>query len=234
MGSMTSLPEELRPREKALRKGISSLSDAELLALLIRTGTKERNAVELSMKILSESGGLSGLESLSAHQLEKDFSGISVQKALSIVASFELSRRLEESKTKRADGRERVEKEGLSKRMTSLLGNERVEHLLIVGIDRNSCLEGERLLAKGNDDCLIVSPKEIIRLAVSNGWHGFYLIHNHPGGSVEPSENDIRLTATIAKVSKALGIRFVDHLIVAKGTCLSMRDGGRYFPSIIA
>lgn len=209
-----------RPREKAWLYGIEQLDDAELLAVIIGTGIKKRSALEIANDILKDHHGLKGL-ALAHHATLADAVGLSRIGALKLAACFQLAERL---KT--------IEKNEVSIIRAPRDLHERYRYLesydqevlIIVLLSGNGTIMRERLLYKGTADDLSISLREIIVELLLGKARKFALIHNHPGGLLQPSDADLASTELIARRAREFDIAFYDHLIIFDGGYYSFRE----------
>lgn len=207
------LPREIRPREKAIHYGIESLSDEELLALIIGSGVKGCSAMDISRDLLTTYLTLSSLASANLSSLEEHF-GLSKITALKLLATFEFHNRLNSPLYQHRylvlssqDVYERYR----------YLENFTQEVLAIVLVNKKKEIIKEKILYRGTDNNLSLSPKEICLEIVSSRCSRFILIHNHPDGNPEPSEEDIYATEVIKNTVESLQIKLLDHIIIYPG-----------------
>ena len=222
--SIKSWAEEDRPREKLLQKGKHSLSDAELLAILIGSGNAEETAVELARKILAHSNhSLYTLGKMNASELMK-FKGIGEAKAITIVAALELARRRKE--TPEAE----LEKISSSTDVASLfqnrLGDLNHEEFWVVYLNRSNKILNKQQLSSGGMSGTVVDPRMIFKSALDYKAQAIILCHNHPSGTAKPSEADIRLTKNMVEAGKVLEISVLDHIIITQQGFFSFVDEG--------
>ena len=215
---------EDRPREKLLQKGTSSLSDAELLAILIGSGTRDESAVDVSKRILDTAGNnLNELGKLSINDLRKQ-KGIGEAKAITIIAALELGRR-----RKIADI---VEK----KKITSsndvfnlfqpLLGDIPYEEFWVLFLNRaNSIIEKMRI-SMGGVAGTVIDVKIILKHALEKLASSVILCHNHPSGNIQPSKSDIEISKKLKEAASLMDISVLDHIIIADTRYLSLADEG--------
>ncbi len=218
--------EDDRPREKMLHKGSQSLSDAELLAILISSGNKNESAVELSRRILHECGdNINELARLSIHELCKRFKGIGEAKAITIMAALELGKRRKTS--------EMLER----KKITSSIDLFELFEPLLVDLQHeefwigllngaNKVLETRRLTQGGSKQTVVDVPM-LLKLALEKSAQAVVVAHNHPSGQNRPSTEDEKITLCIKEGCKAIGIAFIDHIIIARGQYFSFADEGK-------
>lgn len=224
MPKIQELPVLERPREKLLRYGIDKLSDEELLAIVIGSGYKGKNAKEIASEILSSCHGLSGLSSLTYKSL-LSFKGISKAKAIVICVIIELSYR---NLLNSADALNPVVDEKYLFQRYSYLKDINQEQVIVICLDIHKKIVHEETLYKGNENSANTSIKEIIRVLLDYNSRSFYLIHNHPSGKASPSADDILLTENLMLKAKNLGIHLIDHLIFGKDNYYSFKKhGGR-------
>ncbi len=220
--SIKQWAEDDRPREKLLLKGRNSLSDAELIAILIATGSREDSAVELGKKILASAGNnLNELTKLSVNDL-KQIKGIGIAKAITIIAAMELGRRRKDTL---------VEDKPIlnSSKLCYLaiapyLQDLPHEEFWILLLNRKNQFISIHKISTGGVSATLVDSKIIFKLAIENLASGIVLSHNHPSGNSTPSKNDEELTANISKAAKLFDIVVVDHIIVAGNTYYSFAD----------
>ncbi|MBV6645449.1 MAG: DNA repair protein RadC [Cyclobacteriaceae bacterium] len=216
--------EEDRPREKLIIKGKSSLSEAELLGILIGSGTKTLSAVDVGKLILQASkNDLNALARLSVNDLKK-FKGIGEAKAVNIVSALELGRRRKDQ--------ERVEKIKINcasdthELMTAELLDQPHEEFWVILLRRNNELIKKMQVSKGGVSGTVADPKIIFKSALESLASGVILVHNHPSGNLKPSTSDIRLTQKIKQAGQVLDIKVIDHVIFANDGFYSFADQG--------
>ena len=222
--SIKSWAEDDRPREKLQIKGKSALSDAELIAILIGSGTKKKSAVELAQEILnSVENDLYKLGRLSIADLEK-FNGIGAAKAISLISALELGRRRKESDKKP------LKKISSSNEAYSFLKPyfEDLEHeeFRILGLSRNNSIIKTELISKGGRSGTIADGKIIFKSLIEMKASACILSHNHPSGNLKPSQQDIDLTKRFLSFSELVDLRILDHLIITDNGYTSLMDSG--------
>lgn len=220
---ITDWAEEDRPREKMRLKGISSLSDAELLAILIGSGNKSETAVELSQRILhSVKNNLNSLGKLEINDLIKNFKGIGEAKAITIVAALELGKRRKLSDTEK---QMQIESSvSVFDLFQPILGDLRHEESWILLLNRANKVIKKQQVSKGGISGTLIDIRLIVKEAIENLASSIILIHNHPSGKVEPSEEDNRITKRLKDACCLLDIALIDHLIVADDSYFSYKD----------
>lgn len=210
-----------RPREKALKQGLSSLSDAELLALIIGSGTKTASVLKISEELLYRYQGLHHLSALT-HPSQINIEGLGPSRKLTLLAIFEIARRLEVSRgrqVKRINGLGDVIKYYRNRfsRLTQ-------EVLFIVMLNHHQEVIEEKELYKGTADIIEVKAREILTAILKANAVYFLLIHNHPSGNPFPSKKDEEMTVTISKRAKYLELILFDHVIFAGNDYYSLRE----------
>jgi DNA repair protein RadC len=216
--------EDDRPREKLLLKGRQSLSDAELIAILMGSGSRNESAVDLAKRILKESSdNLMELSKLSVQDLMK-FKGVGEAKAISIIAALELG--------KRRRGAEALERKKISSSkdvfefFSSIVGDLTYETFYILLLNRaNSIIRGVQI-SEGGISGTVADPKKIFKLALDHNATSIILCHNHPSGNVKPSQDDIALTKKIKKAGETMDISVLDHIILGDEKYYSFADEG--------
>ena len=222
--SIKSWAEEDRPREKLLLKGKHSLSEAELIAILISSGNAEETAVELSRRILQKAeNNLNELGRLTVRDL-MEFKGIGEAKAISIIAALELGRRRKDSAPLQ---REKItNSRDAAAIFQPLLGDHLHEEFWLLFLNRSNTVLGRHALSSGGVTGTVVDPKMIFKAALENRATSIIMCHNHPSGNLKPSEEDLRLTRKLAEAGKLMEIQVVDHLIVSQHGFFSFADEG--------
>lgn len=204
------LPAEDRPRERLLSQGADTLSNAELLAIFINTGTKGENAIQIAQRLLKEFKGLRDIARRGAKELA-DIHGLGPAKAAHIAAAFELGRRAarEEVKTQRMDQPNLIHAY-IGEEMAAL-GYETVRVILL----NTRCeMIHDEVIFQGSLNESVAHPREVLRCALVHRAWGFVLVHNHPSGDPSPSEADRHFTRRIRDAAQTMRIEFLDHLII--------------------
>lgn len=217
---MKDLPATERPRERLLKYGAESLSDAELLAVVLGTGTKGMNIVTVSRHVFQKMS-LKKLSRSPAAELMK-IPGIGQSKACQIISVFELSRRLEiyseEPKRKIKDP------EDIYKYIYPKIREEKQEKFIILCLDTKNQIISDITVFVGGLDFSIVQPREIFKSALLESAASIILIHNHPSGDPTPSREDIIITNRVIESGKLLGVHVWDHLIIGDGCYISLKE----------
>ncbi len=221
---ITEWAESDRPREKLLEKGRGVLSDAELIGILIGSGSKNETAVELARRILSSVGNdLNALGKLNVAELCK-FNGIGEAKAISIIAALELGRR-----RKIVEAPQRI-KINNSKSVFDAVGPQisdlSHEEFWVLYLDRSNHIIRKSNISKGGVSGTVVDARIIFKQAIENLASAIVLCHNHPSGNLKPSEEDIRITKKLKEAGKLVDIAIIDHIIIAGNNFFSFADEG--------
>jgi DNA repair protein RadC len=212
-----------QPREKAKLYGIRSLSSAELLSVLLRTGRKGTNAIETADELLRKAGGVGRLASMSMKELTQ-IKGIGEVKALQITAAFELNRRIALEETRHRDLV--TEPEVLVEWLKKEIGLSMQEEFLVVYLDVQHRIISYEVLFKGTLNMSCIYPREVFKQALLSNCTSLVLVHNHPDGEVTPSSDDLTATAEIIRLGTYFDIEVMDHLIVSRKQYLSFRQEG--------
>lgn len=221
---ISQLAEEDRPREKLVLKGRAVLSDAELIAILIGSGTPSVSAVDLSRLILqSVEHDLARLSRLSIQDLKK-FKGIGEAKAISIVAALELGRR---RKAKEPQKKAKITcSQDIYDLMKPELYDEAIEYFYLILLSRSNQVIRKVHISQGGTAGTVVDSKVIFKVALEHLANSIILIHNHPSGNLKPSQQDLRLTERLVRAGKELDLPILDHVIFADDGYFSFADEG--------
>lgn len=215
---------EDRPREKLLSKGITSLSNAELLAILIRSGSPESSAVELARQVLRQSGNnLQELGRKTVADLVRH-SGIGTVKAITIIAALELGRR-----RRKSDFQEKIRISGsqdVHALFQPVIGDLSHEEFWILLLNRSNRVIDNIRISQGGISGTVIDVRLILKNALDRLASSLILCHNHPSGNLKPSEADIKITSKIAEASRTMDIQLLDHLILADNSYFSFSDEG--------
>jgi DNA repair protein RadC len=227
MGSLDMIlrdtPAGERPRERMLHYGVQALSSAELLAILLRTGTVAESVVRLAERVLREAGSLKGLNEMRIEQLTA-IKGVGPAKAMQIQAGVELGRRLsrsapEERYTIRNPG------DAAELLMEDLRYLDK-EHFVCLFLNTKNHVIGRETISMGSLNATVVHPREVFRSAIQRSSASILCAHNHPSGDPTPSHEDIELTQRLMEAGEIIGIDVLDHLVIGDGTFLSMKERG--------
>lgn len=220
--TMKDLPEGERPREKLLNYGARSLSNSELIAIIIRMGSREFSAIDLANKLLTiKEEGLPYLANASIEEMTS-VKGIGECKAAQVLAAIELGRRtvLENLKEKKKITSPLDVVEFFMAEMEHL----KKEHFKIVMLDTKNQIIATEEVSVGNLNSSIVHPREVYKEAIKRSSASIILVHNHPSGDPTPSKEDINITRRLVECGELLGIRVLDHVIIGKKRHISLKE----------
>ncbi len=224
--SIKEWAEDDRPREKVLQKGVSALSNAELLAILISSGNNEESAIQLSQRILnSVNNNLYGLGRLSLKDLVTNFKGIGVAKGVTILAALELGKRRAATDPLVRDV-VRSSKD-VYDALYPILSDLPHEELWALFLNRSNRVIDKQKLSQGGISETTFDMKILLKFAVNALASGIVLCHNHPSGNLRPSQADDQLTRRVSQAVKLLDIQLFDHLIIAENRYYSYSDEGK-------
>lgn len=221
--SITDWPAGERPREKLLMRGASSLSDAELLAIFLRTGVTGKSAVDLARELLTRFGSLTQLFAAS----EKDFCethGMGQAKYAQLQAVLEMSRRALQEEMQRGDALNSPR--AVRDYLQLLLGGRQQEVFLVLFLDTQHRVIASEELFHGTLSQTSVYPREVVKRALAHNAAAVILAHNHPSGVAEPSQADQHLTIALKQALGLVDVRVLDHFVVAGGQTLSFAEKG--------
>lgn len=220
------LPLRMRPREAVERQGVENVSDAMLLAILLRTGASGVNVVDLAERMVVKYGSLTALSRASVDELVSDssFKGLGKVKAQIVRAALELARRVsDETRDERgACIRSPDDAAGVMRGLARGLDHER---FWVLNLDTRNRLKGEpREVSRGILDSSLVHPREVFKPAIQAGCASVVLVHNHPSGDPTPSSEDIKLTRQLIQTGQVVGIKVLDHVIIGRRSASLQRD----------
>jgi DNA repair protein RadC len=225
-------PASERPRERLAALGADALSNAELIAILLRTGLKGMNVVEIGKQLIQKHGSLQALAQASLDDLCA-IKGIGRDKAVTLVAAFTLARKMAEEMRGEAPLLESPEAvAGLMREQTRL---QRVETFQVVLLNTRRRLIRVAQISNGTLDTILVHPREVFEKAISGGAAALVLVHNHPSGDPTPSEADIKVTRDLIRAGQLLKIEVLDHVIIGQATqerpkdYVSLRELGYFY-----
>lgn len=216
---LSNYPLEERPREKAFYHGVETLSNVELLALVLRTGNKQESVIELAQRLINEIGGFAYLKDVN-YSLLTQIKGIKQAKAIEVLAIVELAKRLQKQPANFA-----VIKEPLDgyEYVKNKLMFEQQEKVLVLCLNSRLEVIKEKTVFIGSNNISIISSRELFKEALICGSSRIVIIHNHPSGNPEPSVEDIEATKKIFSIAKKLDIEVVDHLIIGRNKFYSFQ-----------
>jgi DNA repair protein RadC len=221
--AITDWPEAERPREKLLQRGAPSLSDAELLAIFLRTGVTGKSAVDLARDLLTRFGNLTKLFAAS----KKDFCaihGMGQAKYVQLQAVLEMARRALKEELQRGDALNSPR--AVRDYLQLLLGGRQQEVFLVLFLDTQHCVIASEELFHGTLSQTSVYPREVVKRALAHNAAAVIFAHNHPSGVAEPSQSDQYLTTALKQALGLVDVRVLDHFIVAGTGCLSFAERG--------
>ncbi|MBI5409933.1 MAG: DNA repair protein RadC [Nitrospirae bacterium] len=224
--SIKEWPEEERPRERLIKLGASGLSNAELLAIILRTGGKEKSALELSRETLIHFNSLKEIEDASVAEF-KNIKGIGAAKLAQLKAAFELGRRLLQSEA-HYDAQEtsfRNSREVYEYYRPRFYGLKK-EKFLCALLDAKNRVFREDIVSDGTLTSSQVHPREVFRYAIKEAAAAVLFVHNHPSGDPSPSRDDIDITRRLVETGRIVGIQVLDHVVVADGRYESLMEKG--------
>ena len=218
------LPETGKPYEKCMTYGAEYLSDAELIAVLIRTGTKGATSIELANQVLAKNqGGILNLYQMTLEELMQ-ISGIGKVKAVQLKCMAELSKRL--ARTRRRQNFSLTDASSVAAYYMEQFRHEQQEKLLVAMFDAKCSLLGDKVISMGTVNASFISPREIFLAALNQKAVQIILLHNHPSGHPFPSNQDKISTEMIKKCGDLLGIRLADHIIIGDNRYYSFKEKG--------
>lgn len=207
------LPIDDRPREKLSLRGVQSLSDTELIAILLRTGTKGKSVIQLAQEIIQKSGGLNNLMSQTSESIQKHL-GVGKDKAATLLAAFELSRRVDSQK-KLFSIKKISSPKDVAEIFIPILRDKVKEEFYVLCLNSANKISKVELISVGNLNSSVVHPREVFKVAIENNSANIILLHNHPSGNAEPSNEDLTLTRQMVEVGKIMNVQVFDHIIIA-------------------
>jgi len=221
--TLRDVPNEERPRERMLQFGAGALSNAELLAIILRTGTISESAVHVAQRLLKQTDGLRNLVDMSTDQLI-EIKGIGRAKAAQIQAGIELGRRLARSAMNEAVTI-RSPKDAADYLMEDLRYLQK-EHFVCLFLNTKNHVIGQETLSMGTLNSSLVHPREVFRAAIKRSSASILCAHNHPSGDPTPSPEDIHLTNRLIEAGQIIGIDVLDHIVIGDRTFVSLKEQG--------
>lgn len=221
--TLRQLPHNERPRERMIEYGADALSHAELLAILIRTGTRNQSAVQLSNQLLQQCGSLRELVDMSLEELTT-IKGIGQAKALQLLAGIELGKRVARSSL--GDVVTVRSPYDAAMYMMEEMRYLKKEHFVCLFLNTKNHIIGKETLSMGTLNASLVHPREVFRAAIRISSASIICMHNHPSGDPAPSAEDIQITKRLVEAGTLLGIEILDHLIIGDGTFVSLKEQG--------
>lgn len=222
--NMKEIPKLERPQEKLMIYGADSLSNSELLALILRTGTSKENVLSLSTRVLKEVKDLNGLLKASSSEFMK-IKGIKKAKSSQILALCELFKRFRYSKLE-MENLKVTESKVIANYVMEYMMNLNQELLKVIMLNTKNAIIGDRNVFKGTLNSSIVHPREIFLEAIKFSSASIIICHNHPSGDPTPSKEDINITFRLKECRKVLGIELLDHIIIGNYKFISLKEKG--------
>ncbi len=227
--ALRELPADERPRERLIAYGEAALSNIELIAVALRTGSRGENVISLAQRLLGEFHGLAGVATASVSELCR-VAGIGPAKAAQIKAALELGRRLVATG---GESRPRISSPyEAADRFLAEMGNSPQEELRVMLLDTKNQVLRTPTVYIGNVNTSVVRPAEVFREAIRDTATSVIIAHNHPSGDPTPSPEDVAVTREIVRAGEILGIRVLDHLVIGKGRFTSLRERGLGFDGL--
>lgn len=220
---LRDLPHEERPRERMMQYGAESLSHAELLAILLRTGTRNESAITLAQRILNQVGQLRHLHDMSITELT-EIRGIGDAKALQLKAGLELGRRMSRSCLEVALQIRRPQ-DAADLLMESMRYYDK-EHFICLFLNTKNRIIAQETITIGILDASLVHPREVFKAALKCGSASIICAHNHPSGDPTPSPEDVALTRRLVEAGDIVGIELLDHLVIGDNQYVSLKERG--------
>ncbi len=221
MYSISFQEDSLLPRERLAKEGVEALSNQELLAILLRTGTRQASVFEIAQKVLSNLSSLTDLKKMTLQELQS-LSGIGRVKAIELQAMIELGHRIHKHETLEMESI--ISSQKLAKKMQQELGHKKQEHLVALYLNTQNQIIHQQTIFIGSATRSIAEPREILHYAIKHMATSLILVHNHPSGAVSPSRNDDHVTKLVKEACDLMGIVLLDHLIVSHSSYFSYRE----------
>ena len=221
MYSISFQEDSLLPRERLAKEGVEALSNQELLAILLRTGTRQASVFEIAQKVLSNLSSLTDLKKMTLQELQS-LSGIGRVKAIELQAMIELGHRIHKHETLEMESI--LSSQKLAKKMQQELGHKKQEHLVALYLNTQNQIIHQQTIFIGSATRSIAEPREILHYAIKHMATSLILVHNHPSGAVSPSRNDNHVTKLVKEACDLMGIVLLDHLIVSHSSYFSYRE----------
>ena len=221
MYSISFQEDSLLPRERLAKEGVEALSNQELLAILLRTGTRQASVFEIAQKVLNNLSSIRDLKKMTLQELQS-LSGIGRVKAIELQAMIELGHRIHKHETLKMESI--LSSQKLAKKMQQELGDKKQEHLVALYLNTQNQIIHQQTIFIGSATRSIAEPREILHYAVKHMATSLILVHNHPSGAVTPSRNDDHVTKLVKEACDLMGIVLLDHLIVSHSSYFSYRE----------
>lgn len=220
---LRNMPHEERPRERMQHYGAEALSHAELLAILLRTGTKDESVIHLATRILNQVGSIRQLVDLSIEELTS-IRGIGTAKAIQIKAGIELGRRI--TRTSRDEASIIRSPRDVADMLIEQMRYLQKEHFVCLFLNTKNQVISQETLSMGSLNAAIVHPREVFRAAIKCSSASMICAHNHPSGDPTPSPEDVSLTRRLIDAGQIIGIEVLDHLVIGDTKFVSLKEQG--------
>ena len=221
--TIKDLPADERPRERLVKYGAEALSNAELLAIILRVGTQEYSAIGLAEHMLSRFNGLKGIATSSVEDMSR-IKGLGIAKAAQIKAMAELGKRLAASV---GHSRPTIRSpQDAADLVMPELRDELQEHFKGIFLNSKNEVLKIRTITIGSLDASMITPRELFRDAISTNSASVIIAHNHPSGDPTPSQEDISVSKRLCEAGKVVGIEVLDHLVIGEGRWVSLKERG--------
>jgi DNA repair protein RadC len=217
---MNIIPEESKPRERLVRNGASTLSDYELLAILLRSGNKNNSVIDIACNLLSEYKDLKGVFTQTIQELMKH-DGIGQVKALEICAFYELSLRMKHVNTNKTSFLVPID---VYKFLLNKMRDWDQEQLFILYLNAKKQIISHEMMFKGTNSLMVISPQEIINKCIRHRSNRFIIAHNHPSENILPSNQDVIMTKKIKLLSEQMNLEMLDHIIFSESDFFSFKQ----------
>ena len=213
------ISKENRPRERFLKNGATALSDAELLAVILQNGSRKENVVDMSNRLISKQG-ISKLSELSLKELQ-EIDGIGPAKAMQIKALFEFNKRHNLSKE---NGKPIKSAKDVFQYASQRILDDKKEQFMILLLDTKNRVIKDETISIGTLNASVIHPREIFKSAIKESANSIILVHNHPSGEPEPSQEDTEITEKLFDAGELLNIKVLDHVIIGKDNYYSFKE----------
>ncbi len=223
--TINDLPDSERPRERLLRHGAATLATAELLAILLRTGTADENALRLSERVLAYFGDLGRLASATPEEL-RQFKGLGDAKAAQMLAAIEVGRRIA---SRGSSERPLIQNAADAARLLADMGDLRQENVRVILLDASRRMIAISTVYIGTMNASVLRVSEVFREAITRGCAAIVVAHNHPSGDARPSPEDVEVTRALVAAGELLDLPVLDHVIITHGGWTSLREQGLGF-----
>jgi DNA repair protein RadC len=212
-----------RPREKMIREGIERLTDEELIAIIIGSGTKGNSALDIARDLISKYGGLNGLLNCNIYSL-MEIKGIKKARSITLIAILEIAKRANKERIKFVESLKNAD--DVYNLVKEDLENEKQENFLVIYLNIKLHIIKKEILFKGGDTSAYIDVNMMFKNAILCGAKNIICVHNHPSGDSSPSKEDMNITENIRSLSKITKINLLDHIIVGKNEYFSFKEMG--------